>query len=36
MDELIRKMDELIEAINTNNVPTWLTWVGIFVPMLIK
>ena len=36
MDELIRKMDELIEAINNNNVPAWLTWVGIFVPIIIS
>ena len=36
MDELIRKMDELIEAINNNNVPVWLTWVGIFVPIIIS
>ena len=36
MDELIRKMDELIAVINNNNVPAWLTWVGVFVPIVIS
>ena len=36
MDELIQKIDELINAINNNNVPIWLTWVGVLVPILIS
>ncbi len=36
MEELIQKINELIFAINNNSTPSWLTIVGIFVPILIS
>ena len=36
MEELIQKIDELINAINNNSVPLWLTIIGILVPIAIS
>ena len=36
MEELIQKIDELINEISANSVPLWLSIVGIFVPILIS
>lgn len=36
MEELMQKIDELINAINNNSVPFWLTIIGIFVPIAIS
>lgn len=36
MEELIQKIDELINAINNNSVPLWLSIIGILVPIAIS
>ena len=36
MEELIQRIDQLIAIMNRNSVPTWITIVGIFVPILIS
>lgn len=36
MEELIQKMDELINAINNNSIPLCLSIIGIFVPIVIS
>lgn len=36
MEELIQKIDELINKISENSVPLWLSIIGIFVPILIS
>ena len=36
MEELIQKIDDLINAINNNSVPLWLTIIGILVPIAIS
>lgn len=36
MDELVQKIEELIKVVKNNGVPAWLTWVGIFVPIIIS
>ena len=36
MDELMQKLDKLIDAVNSNTVPMWLTVIGIFIPIVIS
>lgn len=36
MEELTQKIDELIRAINANSIPKWISFVGIFVPILLS
>ena len=36
MEDLVIKMEELIQAINNNNVPVWITYVSIIVPIILS
>ena len=36
MEEIVKKIDELINEIGANTVPLWLSIIGIFVPILIS
>ena len=36
MEEIVKKIDELIKVVENNGVPAWLTWVGILVPIIIS
>ena len=36
MEELIQKIDELINEISANSVPLWLSIIGVFVPILLS
>lgn len=36
MEEIVKKIDELIKVVENNGVPAWLTWVGILVPIFIS
>lgn len=36
MEELIQKIDELIENLNSNSMPLWLSIVGLIVPIIIS
>lgn len=36
MEELTQKINELIEAINANSVPLWLSIIGMIVPIVIS
>lgn len=36
MEEIIEVINRLIEAVNQNSIPFWVTCVGIFVPIFIS
>jgi hypothetical protein len=36
MEDIAQKIDELIETINNNTLPLWISIVGIFVPILLS
>ena len=36
MEDITQKMDELITSLSVNSVPQWVTYIGIFVPIMIS
>ena len=36
MEEIAQKIEQLIEVINQNSIPTWITILGILIPIILS
>ena len=36
MEEIVQKIEELIEILKENSIPTWISIIGVFVPIILS